>query len=98
MHKLGVQNTVKAKDDGFKFYHIWDSKILKFHPTWKLKMCAILIKDGWSVVFKDKENKQKGMTDKVFTKNNALAMENIYLALDEMVLFNVSEENTAKGL
>ena len=48
-------------------------------------MRPILIKDGCAVTLKGKENKLEGMTDKMFDEKDELAMENIYLALDEMV-------------
>ena len=64
------------------------------YPAWKLKMHAVLINDGCVVALKDKENKLEEMTDKAFIKKDELVMANIYLALDKVVLFNVSEENT----
>ena len=66
--------------------------------VWKLKMCAILIKDGCVVTLKGKENKPERMKNKVFAKKGELTMANIYFALDEIVLFNVPEKITAKGL
>ncbi|PON87731.1 hypothetical protein TorRG33x02_164260 [Trema orientale] len=66
------------------------------HLAWKLKMHAILIKDGYAVALKGKENNPKEIKDQVF--DDELAMPNIYLALDEVVLFNVSEETKAKCL
>ena len=38
------------------------------------------------------------MIDKVFIEKDELAMQNIYLALHDVVLFNVSKETTTKGL
>ena len=67
------------------------------YPAWKLKM-HVLIKDRCVVALKGKENKPKGMTNKVFIEKDKLAIANIYLALDEVVLFNMSKKITTKGL
>ena len=61
-------------------------------------MRAILVKDGCLVALNGKEKKPAEMKDEIFAEKDELAMANIYLALDEVVLFNVSEETTAKGL
>ena len=57
------------------------------YPACKLKMSAILVEDGYVVALKDKINKPEWMIDKVFAEKDELAMMNIYLALDEVVLF-----------
>ena len=61
-------------------------------------MRAILVKDGCLVALNGKEKKPAEMKDEIFAEKDELAMANIYLALDEVVLFNVSEETTEKGL
>ena len=66
--------------------------------AWKLKMDAILIKDGCAIALKGKENRPEGMADKMFAEEDELAMANIYIALDGLVLFNVTKETMAKGL
>ena len=66
--------------------------------AWKLKIHGILTKDRCTVALTGKENKPEGMTNKVFVEKDKLAIANIYLALDEVVLFNMSEKITTKGL
>ena len=51
------------------------------YPTWKLKMSAILIKNGCVVALKGKENMPKGMIDKVFAEKDELAIAIIYVTL-----------------
>ena len=68
------------------------------YPAWKLKMHTTLIKDGCAVALKGKKNKPGGMRNKVFADKDELAMANTYLALNEVVLFNVSKETMTKGL
>ncbi|GKU94135.1 hypothetical protein SLEP1_g7663 [Rubroshorea leprosula] len=65
---------------------------------WKLKMHAMLVKDGCAVAFLPREEKPEGMTDKQFSKKDEMALANLQLALDDNVLFNVETESTAKGL
>ena len=61
-------------------------------------MHTILIKDGCAIALKGKENKPEVMTDKVFAEKDYLVIENMYLVLDELVLFNVFKKITTKGL
>ena len=61
-------------------------------------MRAILVKDGCLVALNGKEKKPAGIKDEIFAENDELAIACIYLALNKVVLFNVSEETTAKGL
>ena len=61
-------------------------------------MCAILIKDGCVVTLKGKKNKLEGINDEVLVEKDKLAIVNIYLSLDKVLLFNVFEEITSKGL
>ena len=61
-------------------------------------MRAILVKDGCLVALNGKEKKPAVIKDEIFAENDELGIACIYLALNEVVLFNVSEETTAKGL
>ena len=41
------------------------------YPAWKLKMHAILIKDGCVFALKGKENKSEGITDKCLLRKTS---------------------------
>ncbi|GKV52302.1 hypothetical protein SLEP1_g58891 [Rubroshorea leprosula] len=56
---------------------------------WKLKMHAVLVKDGCAVALLPREEKPEGMTDKQFFEKDEMALANLQLALDDNVLFNV---------
>lgn len=56
------------------------------------------MKDGCAVALKGKEAKQKEITNEKFKEKDELAIADIYLALDEVVLFNVFEGTMAKCL
>lgn len=45
-----------------------------------------------------KEKKTEDMTGEVFEQKNELAMENLFLALDDSYRFNMAEEKTVKGI
>ncbi|KAK9113082.1 hypothetical protein Scep_020601 [Stephania cephalantha] len=65
---------------------------------WKLKMQAVLVKDGCAVALLGKDGKPEGMTDKTFAEKDEMAVANILLALEDTVLFNVEGESSAIGL
>ena len=61
-------------------------------------MQAVLIKDGCEIALQEKECKPQEMTDAQYEEKDKLAMANLYLALDDLVLFNIETETTAKGV
>jgi hypothetical protein len=66
---------------------------------WKLKMHAVLVKDGCAVALLGSENRPEGMTDRQFNEKDELAKANLLLALEDSVLFNVeTTETSAKAL
>ncbi|KAK6267017.1 hypothetical protein QUC31_017854 [Theobroma cacao] len=65
---------------------------------WKLKMHAVLVKDGCVVALLTKEDKPEDMTDKQFIEKDEMALANLQLDLEDNVLFNVEIETFAKGL
>ncbi|KAI6682021.1 hypothetical protein NL676_035902 [Syzygium grande] len=68
------------------------------YPLWKLNMQAMLVKDGCVVALSCKDEKPTEMKDEEFAQKDQMAMADLLPALDDSVLFNVSEETTAKGL
>ncbi|KAK6242410.1 hypothetical protein SCA6_007799 [Theobroma cacao] len=64
---------------------------------WKLKMHAVLVKDGCAVALSTKKDKPEGMTDKQFAERAEIALANLQLALEDNVLFNMETETSAKG-
>lgn len=61
-------------------------------------MRAALVKDGCAIALKEYKAKPKEICDEKFKERDQLAMADIYLALDKVVLFIVSECITTKGL
>ena len=65
---------------------------------WKLKMHAMLVKDGCAIAFLNKEDKLEGMTNKQFAKKDEMALANLFLRLEDSILFNIETETNAKRL
>ena len=61
-------------------------------------MQAVLIKDGCEIALQEKECKSQEMTDAQYEEKDKLAIANLYLVLDDSVLFNIETETTAKGI
>ncbi|KAK6283915.1 hypothetical protein POUND7_002867 [Theobroma cacao] len=64
---------------------------------WKLKMHAVLVKDGYIVALLTKEDRLEGMTDKQFIEKYKMALANLQLALEDNVLLNVETKTSAKA-
>jgi hypothetical protein len=47
---------------------------------------------------KEMRKKTGDMTGEVFEQKNELAMENLFLALDDSFMFNMAEGKTVKGI
>ncbi|KAI6692419.1 hypothetical protein NL676_020129 [Syzygium grande] len=62
------------------------------YPLWKLKMQAVLVKDGCAVALAGKDEKPTEMKDEDFAQKDQMAMADLLLALDDSVLFNVSKK------
>ena len=63
---------------------------------WKRKIQVVLIKDGCEVALQEKECKSQEMTDGQYEEKDKLAMMNLYLVLDDSILFNIEVETTAE--
>ena len=63
---------------------------------WKMKMQTILLKDGCKITLQEKECKSQEMTDGQYEEKDKLAMMNLYLILDDSILFNIEVETIAK--
>ena len=57
-----------------------------------------LVKGNCATTIEGKEKKTGDMTGEVFEQMNELAMENLFLALDDSFMFNMAEEKTIKGI
>lgn len=68
------------------------------YPIWKLKIHVILIKDSCAITIKGKDKKDKDLTNAQFDEKDKMTIANIFLALDDSVLFNVSNQITTKSL
>ena len=58
----------------------------------------VLVKDGCTVALLDKEDKLEEMRDKQFIEKDEMVLANLFLALEDTVLFNVETKTTAKRL
>ena len=64
----------------------------------KMKMRMVLIKDSCEVALQEKECKPQKMTDRQFEEKDRLTVANLYLTLDDSVLFKIEVETTVKGV
>lgn len=54
------------------------------------------MKDGCEIVLQGKKSKPEGMKNKQFEENDKIALTNMFLALDNSLLFNVEIETITK--
>ena len=59
-------------------------------------MHVVLVKDGCAIAISNKRLEE--MTEKQFAEKDELALANLLLTLDDLVLFNVESEIIVKGL
>lgn len=67
------------------------------YPIWKIKMHIILV-NGCAIVVERNDKKDKDITNAQFDEKGNMAIANVLLALDDSILFNMSNQTIAKGM
>lgn len=56
---------------------------------WNVKICIVLVKNGYVITLKENQSKPRGMTNIQFVEKNEIDQANILVALDDKILSNI---------